>query len=173
MGCGEILRYVARHGSARVDRIALVAPMTPFVVRTPDNPLGAPEAYFEETRRRFATDFPGWVEENKLPFFTPETSPAMMDWVARDLLKTPVKVAIDCNRTITATDLRPDLDKIDRPTLVIHGDKDASAPLDLTGRQTAARIRGAELRVYEGAPHGIFVTHMERLNRDLLAFARG
>jgi pimeloyl-ACP methyl ester carboxylesterase len=173
MGGGEILRYVARHGSARVARIALVAPHTPFIRKTDDNPLGVPEAYFEEVRRQWATDFPRWLEDNKLPFFTPETSPAMMDWIVRDAQRTPVKVAIDLNRTIVATDLRPDLGKIDRPTLVLHGDKDVSAPLDLTGRPTAAGIRGAELRVYEGAPHGLFVTHMDRLNRDLLAFARG
>jgi non-heme chloroperoxidase len=173
MGCGEILRCVARHGSARVERIALVAPTTPFLLNTPDNPAGAPAAFFEQTRRRWATDFPAWAEENKRPFFLPETSPAMMDWLLGDILRTPVKVAIDCNRTVVATDLRPDLARIDRPTLVIHGDKDVSAPIDLTGRRTAAMIAGAKLEVYEGAPHGLFVTHVERLNQDLLGFIRG
>jgi non-heme chloroperoxidase len=173
MGCGEIIRYVARHGSSRIARIALVAPCTPFLLKTDDNPLGAPAEYFEQTRRAWASDFPAWAEENKLPFFTPQTSPAMMSWLVSELLRTPVEVATAFNRAAVATDLRPDLDKIDRPTLVIHGDKDVSAPLDLTGRPTAAGIGHAELRVYEGAPHGLFVTHMDRLNRDLLAFAHG
>jgi pimeloyl-ACP methyl ester carboxylesterase len=172
MGCGEIIRYVARHGSARVARIALIAPHTPFLLETTDNPLGATAEYFERTRRAWASDFPAWAEDNKLPFFTPETSPAMMNWLVAELLRTPVEVATAFNRAAVATDLRPDLHKIDRPTLVIHGDKDVSAPLDLTGRPTAAGIRQAELRVYEGAPHGLFITHMDRLNRDLLAFAR-
>ena len=58
------------------------------------------------------------------------------------------------------------------PTVVIQGDKDASAPLDITGRRVAAGIRGAELKVYAGAPHGLFVTHMDGVNRDLEAFLR-
>jgi len=71
---------------------------------------------------------------------------------------------------LLAKDLRPALSRIDRPTLVIQGDKDASAPLDITGRRVAAGIRGAELKVYDGAPHGLFVTHMDQVNRDLEAF---
>lgn len=172
MGCGEIIRYAARHGSSRIARIALLAPCTPFLLNTEDNTLGAPAEYFEQTQRAWASDFPAWAEDNKLPFFTPQTSPAMMNWLVGELLRTPVHVATALHRAAVGTDLRPDLDKIDRPTLVIHGDKDVSAPLDLTGRPTAAGIRQAELRVYEGAPHGLFVTHMDRLNRDLRAFAR-
>jgi non-heme chloroperoxidase len=56
------------------------------------------------------------------------------------------------------------------PTLVIHGDADHSAPLDITGRKTADAITGSELKVYEGAPHGLFFTHKDRLNADLLEF---
>ena len=58
-------------------------------------------------------------------------------------------------------------------SLVIHGDRDVSAPLEFTGRRTADLIPGARLRVYEGAPHGLFVTHAERLNADLLSFVEG
>lgn len=173
MGGAEILRYLSRHGSSRVARVALVAPLSPFLLRAEDNPHGLPAAAFEEVQRAWMTDFPAWAEANKAPFFTPETSPAMMDWLVRELLATPVDVAVACNRAAAAADLRPDLARVDRPALVIHGDRDASAPIDLTGRPTAAGIRGAELRVYEGAPHGLFVTHMDRLNRDLYAFIRG
>ena len=75
-------------------------------------------------------------------------------------------------KALLAKDLRPDLSRIDRPTLVLHGTKDASAPLEITGRRVAAGIRGAELKVYDGAPHGLFVTHLEQVNRDLEAFIR-
>jgi pimeloyl-ACP methyl ester carboxylesterase len=71
-----------------------------------------------------------------------------------------------------AKDLRPALARIDRPTLVIQGDKDASAPLEATGRRVAAGIKGAELKVYADAPHGLFVTHMAQVNRDLEGFIR-
>ena len=67
---------------------------------------------------------------------------------------------------------RPLVVWISVPCLVIHGDRDASAPLPLTGKRTAELIPGARLMVYEGAPHGLFVTHMTRLNADLLAFAQ-
>jgi pimeloyl-ACP methyl ester carboxylesterase len=68
------------------------------------------------------------------------------------------------------TDFRPDAKRMMLPTLIVHGDKDASAPLPLTGAATAALMPHATLKVYQGAPHGLFVTHMERLNADLLAF---
>ncbi len=56
------------------------------------------------------------------------------------------------------------------PTLIIHGDHDQSHPIDLTGRRNAQAISGSQLKVYEGAAHGLFITHKDRLNRDLLAF---
>jgi pimeloyl-ACP methyl ester carboxylesterase len=96
----------------------------------------------------------------------------MIAWLRDQLVSTPVPVAIATMRAVIAKDLRPDLPKIDRPVLVMHGTKDASAPIDLTGRPTAAGIRGAELKVYDGAPHGLFVTHMDQVNRDLEAFIR-
>jgi pimeloyl-ACP methyl ester carboxylesterase len=88
------------------------------------------------------------------------------------MLATPAPVAIAAFRALIGKDVRPDLARIDRPTLVLHGDKDASAPLEITGRRVAAGIRGAELKVYPGAPHGLFVTHMDRVNADLAAFIR-
>ena len=66
-----------------------------------------------------------------------------------------------------------DLASITTPTLIVHGDRDVSAPLALTGEPTARLIPRATLVVYEGAPHGLFVTHMDRLTRDVAAFARG
>jgi pimeloyl-ACP methyl ester carboxylesterase len=170
MGCAEIIRYLARHGSGRVSKVALLAPVTPYIVQTPDNPHGAPMAYYEQTIAAWAADFPKWVQDNKAPFFTPQTSPGMTAWLVDQLVSTPVPVAIATFRAVLGKDLRPDLGRIDRPTLILHGDKDVSAPLDLTGRRTAAGIPGAQLKVYAGAPHGLFVTHMERVNNDLLAF---
>ena len=123
-------------------------------------------------RPAWARDFPRWVEENKAPFFTPETSPQMVDWAVRILLETPAPIAIATSRAMVAADLRGDLAKVGRPVLILHGDKDASAPLELTGRPTAAGIRGAVLKVYPGAPHGLFLTHMGQVNADLLAFTR-
>ena len=133
---------------------------------------GAPKEYFEQLWQALASDFPKWIEDNKLPFFTPETSPQMMQWVADMLREVPLPVALATNRATISTDLRPVLAKIDRPVLILHGDKDASAPLEITGRRTAAGIKGAVLKVYPGGPHGLFVTHMREVNADLLGFIK-
>jgi pimeloyl-ACP methyl ester carboxylesterase len=172
MAAGEIVRYLSRHGAGRVARIVLIAPTTPFVLQTPDNPDGVPNAMFEQTRAQLAADLPGWLADNADPFFVPETSPAMRAWVLSLSLQCSIVAALGCNHAFCETDFRPELPKISVPTLVIHGDKDASTPLELTGRKTAKLIPGAELKVYQGAPHGLMFTHTERLNRDLIAFAR-
>jgi non-heme chloroperoxidase len=170
VGCGEIIRYLARHGTRRVAKVILLAPATPFVLQTPANPFGAPAAYFEQMRDEWAADFPKWVHENKLPFFTADTSAPMMDWMEQELLKAHVPTAIAYHRAYAATDLRADLARIDRPVLILHGDRDVSAPLEITGRRTALGIPGAILKVYPGAAHGLFVTHREQVNRDILEF---
>jgi non-heme chloroperoxidase len=172
LGGAEIIRYVSRHGTARIARIAMLAPATPFLLQTEDNPHGAPAAYFEHMRAGWSADFPKWVDENKLPFFTPQTSPQMIEWLVAMLLRTPLPVAIATNRVLVQSDVRPDLAKVDRPVLILHGDKDASAPLEITGRPTAAGIKGAVLKVYPDAPHGLFLTHIDQANRDLLEFIR-
>ncbi len=86
------------------------------------------------------------------------------------MLQASLHAAIECNRAVNETDFRAELPKIALPTLIIHGTADASAPLDLTGRRTAKLMPDSELRVYEGAPHGLMLTHIERLNSDLIAF---
>lgn len=172
MAAGEIVRYLSRHGKGRVARVVLIAPTTPFVLQTPDNPDGVPNAIFEQVRAQLAADFPRWLADNADPFFVPETSPAMRAWVLGLSLQCSLVAALGCNHAFCETDFRAELPKISVPTLVIHGDKDASTPLELTGRRTAKLIPGAELKVYEGAPHGLMFTHMERLNRDLIEFAR-
>ena len=117
-------------------------------------------------------DFPKWLEDGKKAFFVAETSPSLQDWVKALMLTTPLPVALETNRRVTATDFRKELPSISVPTLIVQGDKDASAPIELTGRAAAALVPKAELRVYEGAPHGLFLTHKDRLNADLAGFIK-
>jgi pimeloyl-ACP methyl ester carboxylesterase len=173
MGCAEIIHYLGRHGSGRVRRVALLAPAAPYLVRTDDNPYGAPLAYHEARMAEWARDFPQWAADNKAQFFTPRTSPAMTGWLMDQMLATPVPVVIASFKALIGKDVRPDLAKIDRPTLILQGTKDVSAPLEITGRRIASGVRGAQLKVYDGAPHGLFVTHMDQVNRDLEAFIQG
>jgi pimeloyl-ACP methyl ester carboxylesterase len=86
------------------------------------------------------------------------------------MLECSMRALLDCNKALTATDFRAEVAKIAVPTLIVHGDKDVSAPLAITGRKTAALLPSATMKLYEGAPHGLFLTHMERLNQDLQEF---
>ena len=170
MGCGEIVRYLSRHGKERVIRIVLVAPTLPFLLKTADNPDGIDKAIAERVRAAWSMDFPKWLTDNTPPFFVPETSRAMLDWGVRMSFQTSLRAAIDCSRAFVETDFRSELPSITLPTLIVQGDADVSAPLERTGRRTAKLIPGSELRVYEKAPHGLMLTHIDRFNADLFAF---
>ena len=172
MGGSETARYLARHGTGKVRKVAMLAPAGPCLAQKADNPYGAPRAYFDARIAEWKADFPKWTRDNQAPFFTPQTSSAMQEWLIAQMLSTPTPVAIAAFRALVDGDVRGDLAKIDRPTLILHGDKDASAPLEITGRRFAAGIKGAELKVYPGAPHGLFVTHIDQVNRDLEAFLK-
>lgn len=170
MGSIEALNYLARHGARRVSRLVLAAPTTPFLVKTEDNPEGVPAAMIEAQYNEIARDYPQWMAANEAPFFSPETPAITRDWIKAMMLSVPLPVALACRATLSYADLRSAAARIDLPTLIVHGDKDASAPLPLTGAKTAKLIAGSKLRVYEGAPHALVLTHREQFLADLLAF---
>jgi non-heme chloroperoxidase len=123
-GCGEVVRYLTRHGSDRVAKVALVAPAgIPFVMKTADNPNGVPGERLELFRATIQQDFPKWLEDGKA-FFVADTSPALQNWGMNLMLTTPLWVAVECNRIMTSTDFRSELPRISVPTLIVHGDKD-------------------------------------------------
>ncbi|MBV9308361.1 MAG: alpha/beta hydrolase [Acidobacteriaceae bacterium] len=169
---GEIVRYLTRYGTERVVRIAFLAPAAiPFLLKTPDHPEGIDGAIFDQLRLAFAQDFPGWAEANAKPYFVPGTPRAVIDWTLRMMTQTSLQAAVELSRIQTSTDFRDELSRIQIPTLIIHGDSDASAPLELTGQPAAALIPGARLHIYAGGPHGLYFTHQKQLNRDLAQFA--
>lgn len=170
MGCNEIVRYLTRHGSARVAGAVLLGTMTPFVLKTQDNPDGIDAGFFETFREQLMRDFPQWIADNMVPFVHPDTPAGMKNWVRQMALGASLQALAECNRALVHTDFRQELARIDVPTLLIAGENDASAPLELTARPTARLIPNATLRVYDGAPHGMFITDMVRVKRDLLEF---
>jgi non-heme chloroperoxidase len=169
MAGGEAVRYLTRHG--RVARLILLAPTTPMLLKTHDNPNGLPMEGFEALWAGWRRDYPKWVDDNLEPFFIPETSPAMMRWGVT-LLTTPLPITLACSRAMVEADFRAEMRRIDVPTLIVHGDRDRSMPVELTGQPSAELIPGSRLLVYPGAPHGLMFTHMEELHADLLAFMR-
>jgi non-heme chloroperoxidase len=116
-------------------------------------------------------DYPKWVADNVAPFFIPETSPAMMAWAANQL-NISLPIALACSREMVGEDFRDEMRRIDIPTLLIHGDRDRSTPIELTGKPSAKLIPNCRFLIYEGGPHGLMFTHMDRLQADILQFVR-
>lgn len=177
MGGGEVVRYLTRHGDARVRKIALVGSTVPCLPQLPDNPDGVPQAAREQLLARLASDFGGWIDENTASFFGDglpgcEVPQATRDWTVRDCMSVTLHAAIECTVANATADFRPELAKITVPALVVHGDHDASAPLDLCARVSAELLADSELKVYTDAAHALYLTHTARLNADLLNFAR-
>jgi non-heme chloroperoxidase len=159
---------VSRHGPGRVARVALVSPVAPA-------PAPGTEARTESIVAGLKKDRPAFMA-GALPFFLGKdspVSPAMSQWVLDQFLRSSPKAVIEFTRNIASGDHRADLSAMTMPTLIIQGDKDEVCRLELTGRKLAEAISGSELRIYEGAPHGIALTHRDRFTGDLLRYVRG
>ena len=168
MASGEMVRYMSRHRSARVSKLIFIAPAaTPY----PANYI-PPAAAAELRNEKLLHDFPRALREGLPPFLAPTSSQGMLDWVFNMMASASHSAVVGCNIALTTADFRAELSGVRAPALVIHGTRDVSAPIDLTGRATAAAIPGAVLKVYEDAPHGLFLTEIDRVNADIAAFAR-
>jgi pimeloyl-ACP methyl ester carboxylesterase len=169
---GEAVRCLTRHGRGRVARVLLLAPAAiPYLRRSEDNPHGLPQAAIDAHLAALEADFPGWIEANAAPYFGAAGTRALIDWTARDMTRTSLQATLELARLQLHTDFRAELARIDVPVLIVHGTADASAPIELTGRPAAALIPGARLVEIDGAPHGLYVTHRERVNAEIAAFA--
>lgn len=179
-GGGEAVRYLHRHGAGRIARLALVATTTPFLKRTDDNPDGVATELLESAIEGMAADRPLWAEQIVEPFFhgmagvTPETavSEPMQRWMTRIALDVSPPAASQIYRALVDTDQRAELPAISVPTLVIHGDADVASPVELCGVRSSELIPGSRLIRYPDAAHGLFLTHREQLNDDLLAWIK-
>jgi non-heme chloroperoxidase len=175
-GGGEITRYIGRHGTARVAQAVLVSAVPPLMVRRDDNPNGVPVDVFDGIRAGSAADR-SQLYKNLAdgPFFghnRPGTdiSQGIRDAFWLQSMAAGHRNAYESIAAFSATDFRDDLATFDVPTLVIHGDDDQVVPFEVGGKASAALIKGAELIVYPGAPHGITDTHKQQLGNDLLTF---
>lgn len=174
-GGGEVVRYVGRHGTARVAKVVLVSAVPPFMLRTDDNPDGlgvetfdalrAGEAHNRSQLYRDLADGPffGHDRGGDVPQGTRDAF-----WLQG--LASGTRNAYECIAAFSATDFRQDLAAVDVPTLVVHGDDDQIVPFALSGLLSARLAPQAELLVYEGGAHGLPDTERERLHADLLAF---
>ena len=175
-GSGEIVRYLARHGAARVAKVAIVSGTTPCLMKREDNPDGIDIELVKADLAARTADRPKWFAENAAGFFGAHlpgvrVSPEFAEFMIRQCLDCSARATVQFFLTGFTSDLREQLRTIDVPALIVHGDRDIQAPFELCGHQTARLLKRSTLRVYDHAAHGLFVTHADQLNADLLAFA--
>ncbi|MER8579639.1 alpha/beta hydrolase [Mesorhizobium sp. M1423] len=176
-GGGEIAHYVGRHGTGRVAKMVLVGAVPPLMLKTDANPQGTPLEVFDGIRKSTAGDRSRFFKELSMPFYGFNKEGAEVNEGLRDTfwllgMMGGIKAEYDCIREFSEVDYTDDLKKIDTPTLVIHGDADQIVPIAAAGLKTAKIVKGAELKVYAGAPHGLAETQADRFNDDVLAFIR-
>jgi non-heme chloroperoxidase len=177
-GGGEAARYVARHGKGRVAKLVLISSVPPLMVKTANNPGGLPIKAFDDIRAGVAADRSQFFKDLSAPFYGANREGSTVSQGLRDSfwlqgMMGGLKNLYDCIEAFSATDFTGDLKEIDVPTLVLHGDDDQIVPIDDAGRLSAKIIKHATLKVYSGAPHGMCSTEKDKVNADLLAFAKG
>jgi non-heme chloroperoxidase len=177
-GGGEVTRYIGRHGTGRVAKAMLVGAIPPLMLKTDANPGGTPIDAFDAIRAGLAADRSQFYEDLSAPFYGANRAGSKVSQGTRDAfwmwsMQVGYKAAFDCVKAFSETDLTEDLKRFDVPTLILHGDDDQIVPIDDAARLSVKLVKGAELKVYPGAPHGLFATHREQFNADLLAFVKG
>ncbi|MDP1844578.1 MAG: alpha/beta hydrolase [Sediminibacterium sp.] len=175
MGGGEVARYIGRYGTDKISKIVFISSVTPFILKTEDNPDGEERKNFDETIHKIETDRPAFLSGFGKKFYgvnslNQPVSKELLDWNQVLCLMSSAKGTVDCVRSFSETDFRDDLKKINIPVLIIHGDADDIVPIELSGNKTAELIPHAKYIVYENAPHGLFITEKEKLNTDLINF---
>ena len=173
MGAAEVVRYVTRHGAGRVDRIVPSGTVTPMPLQSADNPDGIPAGAVAQARAVMTRDIGDWMEmSGKAEYFYGEhpVSQQLMDWTLSKIADVPVPIMAQTSDAFLRADFRSELTRLTVPTLVLHGTADASAPIALTGRKTAALIPDCRSTWIDGAGHGLYVSETPRYNAALLDF---
>jgi non-heme chloroperoxidase len=177
-GGGEVAHYIGRHGSDRVAKVVLVGAVPPLMLRTEANPEGTPIDVFDGIRKNTAGDRSQFFKDLTIPFYGFNRDGAKINEGLRESfwlqgMMGGIKGEYDCVREFSEVDYTEDLKKIDKPTLVIHGDDDQIVPIKASAEKTAKIVKGAQLKIYPGGPHGLAQTEADTFNADVLAFIKG
>lgn len=177
-GGGEVVRYVARAEPGRVAKAVLIGAVTPVMVQSETNPGGIPMEVFDgfraalsQNRAQFFKEVPsgpfyGFNREGAV------VSQGLIDNWWRQGMAGGAKAHYDCISAFSETDFTEDLQKIDVPVLFLHGEDDQIVPLKNSAEKAVKLVRNGTLKVYPGLSHGLFATHPDPINADLLAFIR-
>lgn len=175
MGGGEVARYLGKYGSERVKRAVFIAAIPPFLLKTPDNRLGVESEVFEGIKQAIVADRPGFLAKFLALFFNVDVlggkliSDQAVQACWNIACGASPKGTLDCV-SAWLTDFRKDLVTFTMPTLLVHGDADRIVPLAASAKRMHEMVKGSQLVVLEGAPHGLNWTHADQLNRALLDF---
>ncbi|GAB7037129.1 alpha/beta hydrolase [Catenuloplanes niger JCM 9533] len=175
MGSGEVARYLGTYGSQRVAKAAFLGALQPFLLQTEDNPTGVPKSVFDGIAQQAEADRYAWYENFFVDFFnTDETLGSRLSEAAlRANWATAIGSApIAAYACVPAwlTDFRADVERIDVPSLILHGTADRILPIDATAREFRRRLPRARYVEIDGAPHGLLLTHAAEVNAALIAF---
>jgi non-heme chloroperoxidase len=176
-GGGEVTHYIGRHGTSRVSKVVLIAAVPPGLVKSASNPEGLAIELFDGLRTAMADDRAQFYKEFAFPFYGANrpgarVSPGLLDLFLVWSMQGGLKNLYECVKAFSETDFHEDLKKFDVPTLLMHGEDDQIVPINLSSRKTAKLVKGAVELYYPGLPHGLTGTHVDLINRDLLAFCQ-
>jgi non-heme chloroperoxidase len=177
-GGGEVARYIGRHGTKRVAKAVLVDGIPPLMLKTDANPGGLPISAFDELRASVLADRSQFWKDLSMPFYGYNRPGAKVSQGVRDSfwlqgMMAGLPASYECIKVFSETDHTEDLKKFDVPTLIIHGDDDQIVPIGASALLSSKIVKGAMLKIYPGAPHGLPTTHKDQLNADLFAFCKG
>ncbi|MBC7375141.1 MAG: alpha/beta hydrolase [Frankiales bacterium] len=178
MGGGEVVRYLGTYGDSRVKQAVLAGAVPPFLYKSEDNPDGGlDDATIEQFETGVKTDRPAFLDGFVEAFTSAGDKTDLVSKPTKDYMwgiaaKASPKGTLDCIAAFGRTDFRGDVDKINVPTLVIHGDSDAVVPFEISGKRSAELIKNSTLHVVKGGPHGINASHAQEFNTAVLDFLK-
>ena len=174
-GGGEVARYIGRHGTSRVAKAVLISAIPPLMLKTPANPAGLPIEVFDRLRANVQADRAQFFTDLSAPFYGANRPGSKVSdglrhsfWLQGMMCGFPA--AYYCIKAFSESDCTEDLKKFDIPTLILHGDDDQIVPIVAGGMLSSKIVKGAEFKIYKGAPHGMCSTLKAEINADLLAF---
>ena len=176
-GGGEVTRYIGRHGTGRVSRAVLIGAIPPVMLKSDKNPGGLPMEAFDQIRANVLADRSQFWKDLSMPFYGYNRPGAKISEGVRESfwlqgMMAGFPASYFCIKAFSETDLTEDLKKVDVPTLIMHGDDDQIVPIADSALLSSKIVKGASLKIYKGAPHGLCTTLKDEINKDLLAFIK-
>ena len=174
-GGGEVARYIGRHGTKRVGKAVLISAVPPVMAKSAANPKGLPIEIFDEIRASVQADRSQYWKDLSAAFYGAnrpgsKVSQGLHDSFWMQGMQCGIVGAYDCIKAFSETDFTEDLKKFDIPTLIMHGDDDQIVPYADAALLSSKIVKGAVLKIYPGAPHGMCSTLKDEVNAELLAF---